>query len=219
MLKKAVLVAICAAMASAVSPVIAAPFKLPGKSSEAPAAGADAVSMQEGIIKSYVTSKSNVDAGLVKFADAYGLKDQAANLDASAKAMAGGATSENDLKANAKLSQSTQQEIEKQIAEGVALSDEGKQLFASGLLPFATGVKGTTALPKDLQTFTDAAKSQISAASVLEKAKVTSKLQAGMWLAQELPGYTSKLTTGLSQIAGYAKKNSIPLPKEANDLL
>lgn len=219
MLKKAVLVAICAAMGSIVSPVSAAPFKLPGKSSEAPAAGADAVSMQEGIIKSYVSSKSNVDTGLARFAQAYGLKDQAAQLDASVKALAGGATSENDLKANAKLSQSTQQEIEKKIAEGAALSDEGKQLFASGLLPFATGVKETTALPKELQSFSDAAKAQISAASVLEKTKVTAKLQAGLWLVQELPGYTSKLTTGLGQIAGYAKKNSIPLPKEANDLL
>jgi hypothetical protein len=219
MLKKAVLVAICTTMASAASPVIAASFKLPVKASEAPATGADAVSMQEGIIKSYVSSKTNVDAGLAKFAAAYGLKDEAAKLDASVKTLAGGATSENDLKTNAALSESTQQQIAKKISEGVALSDEGKRLFASGLLPFALGVKGTTALPKELQSFSDAAKAQISSASVLEKAKVTSKLQAGMWLVKELPGYTSKLTTGVGQILGYAQKNSIPLPKEANDLL
>ncbi len=219
MLKKAVLVAVCAAMASAVSPVVEAQFKLPGKSSEVPAAGADAVSMQDGVIKSYVSAKSNVDGGLAKFAEAYGLKDQAAQLDASAKALAGGATSEDELKTNAKLSESTQQQIEKKIAEGAALSDEGKQLFAAGLLPYALGVKETTVLPKELQAFSDAAKAQISSASALEKAKVTSKLKSGLWLAKELPGHTTKLTAGLSQIAGYAQKNSIPLPKEANDLL
>jgi hypothetical protein len=220
-LKKLSVVAVAVAMTSMLAPnAEAGGLKLPGMSEKsAPAAGGDAVAMQAGVIKKYLTAKGNVDSALVKFAEAYGMKDKAAQLDASAKALAGGATSEKDLKENARLSAEAQKDIETKITEGAALSDEGKKLFAAGIPPYAQGVRDTTTLPTEAQAFSDSAKSQIASASMLEKAKVSSSLKPGLWLVQELPGFTGKLTSGLKQIVGFAQKQSIPVPKDALSML
>lgn len=179
------------------------------------AAGADAVSLQDGLVKSYLAANGDVTAGLVEFAKAYDLKDQAAALEASANTLSGGAVNEDKLGEHQKLADAAQDAVKAKIDSGAVLSEDGKKHFVAGLVPFAKGTRATAGLPKDLQAFSDAAKSQISSASVMEKAKITKQLSTGMWLAKQVPGHSAKLATGLQQIVGYAQKNSIPVPKDA----
>lgn len=190
--------------------------KLKGSSSSSSATtGADAVALQEGLIKNYLAANSNLSLGLQEFATAYGMKDQAAELKASADTLAGGSVNDDKaLEANAKLSAEIQQKIQEKLSSGAELTDEGKKHFIAGLSPYAKGVSGTAAIPKDLQAFSDAAKSQISSASMMDKPKVTKQLSTGMWLVKQLPGHSASLVKGLQEIVGYAQKNSIPVPAD-----
>lgn len=213
------LVAACVSLAAIAVPAAPAQLSslLQGKKNQP--VGPDAVLLQQGVLRDYVSAKGNVDKALVKFAEAYGKKEQAAALEASAQRLAGGATSEHDLKENAKLSEEAQKEVEAQIAMGTELSTEGKKIFASGLAPFALGVKATVAMPDEMEAFSDAAKNQLSAAPIIDKVKLTSVLKPGMWLMMELPGYTAKLTTGFRQIALYARKEKLPDANLVQDVL
>ena len=222
MLKKSLIVAVSAALA-AFAMTGTATAGLPGvdklkpgsSSSSSATTGADAVALQEGLVKNYLAASHDVALGLSEFAAAYDLKDEAAKLKASADTLAGGSVQdEKALDANAKLSAEVQQKVQEKIASGAALTDEGKKHFIAGLSPYAKGVSGTAAIPKDLQAFSDAAKSQVAAANVMEKAKVTKQLSTGMWLAKQLPGHSASLAKGLQQIVGYAQKNSIPVPAD-----
>jgi hypothetical protein len=190
-------------------------LKPASSSSSSTTAGTDAVALQDGLVKNYLAANRDLTAGLAEFAEAYGLKDDAAKLKASADTLAGGSVQdEKALDANAKVSAEIQQKVQAQMASGAMLTDEGKKHFIAGLSPYAKGVSGTAAIPKDLQAFSDAAKSQIGAANMMEKAKVTKQLSTGMWLAKQLPGHSANLVKGLQEIVGYAQKNSIPVPAD-----
>jgi hypothetical protein len=195
--------------------------KLPGMggSAAAPAAG-DALAMQEGVVRDYVAASLEISAAQLALAKAFDLKDAAAKLEAQITALKSGATLDKDaIEKQKKLSEEAQAAIGAKIAENAQLTEEGKKYYAQSLPPFASGLLLTTKMPEKLKTFSDAAKSQIGAANMMEKAQVTTKLSAGTYLAKELPGYTQRLGDSFKKIVTYAQKNSLPVPADATDVL
>ena len=54
---------------------------------------------------------------------------------------------------------------------------------------------------------------------IMKKASVTKKFSAGMYVATELPGFTSRLTSNLGSLLAYAKSADIPTPEDPTGAL
>lgn len=183
-------------------------------------AGLDAIAIQDRLVQSYLAANGEVTAGLIAFAKAYELKDEAAALEASATGLAGGAVIEEaQLEANAKQSAQLLEVVKTKIAAEEALSDDARATFVAGLIPFVRGITATADLPKEFGTFLDAAQSEVAAASLLDKGAVTKKLSTAFWLTKQVPGHSAMLLSGLTQVLGYAQKNGIPVPDDATKSL
>ncbi|MDM4772959.1 hypothetical protein [Solimonas sp. SE-A11] len=212
---------IMAALATAPAFAIGLP-KLPGvgASAEAQTAPAgDASGMQDSVIKTFVAGSIEISTAQASLLRAFDLKDQAAALEADAAALKSGATDQSTLSKATQSSKSASDEIAKRIAAGQPLSEEGKQHYVASLVPFAKGLVITSKLPPELKTFGDAAKQQVQAASLMDKASVTSKLAPGMYLVKEAPGYTSNAIDAFKKIVTFAQSNSIPVPADATAAL
>ena len=213
--------AVAAMMLISAPAAMAASFGLPAASA-APAAstGGDAVAMQEGLVKQYAESAGYINAAQAELAAAFGFKDRAAELQAAATALQGGATLDKDaIKKNRELTDKASAEIDAKIAEGADLNDEGRKHYIASLTPFTKGVSSAAKLPAEANTFSDAAQAQIKSASLTEKMSVTSKLSAGTYLAKEIPGFSKNTLDSLKKIVTYAQDKGIPVPKEATTLL
>lgn len=176
---------------------------------------ADASASQEMVVRKYVAAATDVNQAQIHLAKAFGLKDQAAALEATATALQSGSVDKPAIKKQTELSESVNAEVSKRIAAGEQLSDEGKAEYAKSLMPFGTGVYKASQLGSDLNAFRDAAQQQISSASLIEKAQVTNKLSAGMYLVTSAPGFILNTATSLKQLVTYAQNNKIPVPKDA----
>lgn len=192
----------------------------PTKTSDSASGGGDAMAMQEGIIQRYAEASGHILTAQNELALAFGLKEQAAALSAEATALQGGATLDKDaIKKNRQLSDDANAAIQAKIDAGEPLTDEGRQHYINSLIPFSQGVVATSKLPAEASAFSDAAQATVKSASVMEKASVTSKLSAGMYLAKEIPGYSAQMMDTFKKIVTYAQKNDIPVPADATAAL
>jgi len=222
MLKKNIVLAISMVAIGVSASTLAFDLKLPTKPAEQSAtpSGGDAVGMQEGVVRKYVEASKQLNTAQTELLYAFGLKDQAAALEAQAKALGSGATLDKDgIEKQKKLSDDANKAIQEKIDSGAQLTAEGKQHYVKSLSPYAAAVGITTKMPNELTSFSSAAQSQIQSASVLEKTKVISKLSAGTYLVKELPGFSTGLLSCLGKIVSYANKNQIPVPKDATAAL
>jgi hypothetical protein len=221
MLKKNFAVAISIIAIAASASTLAFDLKLPTKATEQAApSGGNAIDMQEGVVRKYVEASKLLNTSQTELLYAFGLKDQAATLEAQAKALGSGATLDKDgIEKQKKLSDDANAAIQAKLDSGAQLTAEGKEHYAKSLSPYAGAVGITTKMPNDLTSFSNAAQSQIQSASVLEKAKVVSKLSAGTYLAKELPGFSGNLFSCLGKLVTFAKKNQIAVPKDATAAL
>ena len=175
---------------------------------------------QEAIVQQYGEASALVLDGQAELLEAFGFKEKAADLRAQAESIKGGATqSQDDLKKTRLVTDEAMALNQAKMDEGAVLSDEGREHYIAGLLLSAEGVTATKDLADEASAFGLSAKDQISSASMMQKAKVTSKLSAGMYVAKELPGFTSALISNFGLLATYAKNADIPMPDEATDFL
>lgn len=196
--------------------------KLPGTSKEtaAPAGGTGSQVSQEGLVQRYVQASTSFSTALRELALAYGLKDHAAKLDAEIAALQSGAVNDKDsLKKNSAVSSEAQAAVKERMDQGEKLTDEGKKHYNAAWQPYIEGYRISRTLPGEAQNFKNSAQTQIDSASMLEKAKVVSKLSAGMYLAGEAPGFLGRVSSGFAQLVSYAQKNDIAVPKDATSLL
>ena len=225
MLRKNFAVLVSAVLVAS-APAFAIDLKMPSvnKSQGSSAAGStttgDALAMQEGVVAKYAEASRELNTAQTELLYAFGLKDQAAALEAQAKALASGATLDKDaIEKQKKLSDQANAAIQAKLDSGEQLSAEGKAHYAKSLAPYAAAVGITTKMPNDLSSFSTSAQSQIQSASMMEKVKVTSKLSAGTYLVKELPGYSANLLSCLGKLVSFAKKNQIEVPKDATAAL
>ena len=74
-------------------------------------------------------------------------------------------------------------------------------------------------LRSNVMAFKDAAQAQLTSASIMDKMSLGSKLSTGTYIATELPGHVSRLSSTLQAATAYAKSHDIPVPKDATAAL
>ncbi|WGL15625.1 hypothetical protein PVT68_12690 [Microbulbifer bruguierae] len=181
----------------------------------ATAPSGDIYATQDGLVKQFSIASHDIGVAQIGFAEALGLKQEAAALREVIEAEKSGAVMEKDaIQRFTELSSATNKKIEKQVAEGGELSAEAKDKYAAAFLPLFKGLYESKKIGGEAETFISSAKQTISSASMMEKMKVTKKLSSGMYVAKEVPGFTKQLFDTSSLLFSYAKDQSIAVPAD-----
>jgi len=175
---------------------------LPGGSS-----GGDAVGGQnDALVRGYVAANKDVLLANSKMAEALGLKDAAATAKATADALTDGATKGNLEDSNKAVSASTDA-VAAEMAKSPKLDAAAKQKYSQGMAQLGQGVLRYIALAGPAQSFSSSLKN----ASPM----MLPKLQAGIYVASQLPTGLSNLSTSMKNASAFAKSNDIPVPPYA----
>ena len=167
------------------------------------------LAQQESLVKTYQASAINILTAQAYLLEAYGLKQKAAELRAEAKAIENGTTNTEQIDTVKKLSIDANNLINSYIKNETALTNEARKTYQQALLPYATGVAEMVKLEPDFKNFLQSAKDQVSSASLMEKMSVKEKLDVGMYLAMEAPGYIVNVASTTKNIVTYAKKQGV----------
>lgn len=169
--------------------------------------GGDAVNGQnDALVRGYVAANKDVLLANAQMADALGLKDAAATARATADALTDGATKGNLEDSNKAVSASTDA-VSAEMAKGPKLDAAAKQKYSKGMAQLGSGVLRYIALAGPAQQFSASLKN----ASPM----MLPKLQAGIYVASQLPSGLSNLATSMKSANAFAKSNDIPVPPDA----
>lgn len=169
--------------------------------------GSDLSGQQESLVRNYVAAGKDVVAANGHLGEALGIKAAAANAAATADSL-----SAKDVEAQDKAISADAAAVAEALKSNATLKDdEAKAKYAKGLLSLATGVKKYLDLRKDAQGFA----SGLSSVSPLQ----IGKLQAGAYVAKNLPGSITNLTSVLKNAVEFGKRNGVDVPKDATSLL
>lgn len=180
----------------------------------------DVYAMQDDLVKAYTVSATGVNNAQVLLAKAFDLKELVAELEAEQKALKDGSVSdEKSIKANKKLTENANNVILEKMKTGDKLSDEGRKYYVKAFPPYVQGLVGSKKIIDASEGFLDSAKSTLSSASFMEKAKVASKLTVGSYVASEAPGLVKNLWDTSKMMITYGKNNDIEVPADATEAL
>ena len=168
--------------------------------------GGDAGGQNDSLVRGYVAANKDVLLANSQMADALGLKDAAAASKATADALTDGATKGNLEDSNKAVSASTDA-VSAEMAKGPKLDAAAKQKYSKGMAQLGSGVLRYIALAGPAQSFSSSLKN----ASPM----MLPKLQAGIYVAGQLPSGLSNLATSMKSANAFAKSNDIPVPPDA----
>lgn len=177
---------------------------------------------QDQLVHAYVTADAETVQGQAKLAEALGLKDQAAKLNAEAKALQSGSTvTDDEVKQADTVINDAQPAIDAKLQQSQNLSDESKQTYGQGLLHLAVGVNDTVKLRGPATQFG----AEISQKGASPQGWVSGgiflshfhKFQAGLYVAKHLPHHLGTVSNGLQNAISFAQNHGIPVPPDATD--
>lgn len=160
----------------------------------------------DALVRGYVAANKDVLLANSKMAEALGLKDAAATAKATADALTDGATKGNLEDSNKAVSASTDA-VAAEMAKSPKLDAAAKQKYSQGMAQLGQGVLRYIALAGPAQSFS----SSLKDASPM----MLPKLQAGVYVASQLPTGLSNLSTSMKNASAFAKSNDIPVPPDA----
>jgi hypothetical protein len=170
-------------------------------------AGADLGAQQDSLVRNYVTAGKEVMVANGHLAGALGIKAQAVNAAATSDSL-----SAKDVEAQDKAISADAEAVAQALKAGATLKDaEAKATYSKGLISLATGVKKYLDMRKDVQGFS----SGLSGVSPLQ----IGKLQAGVYVAKNLPTSMTNLTNVLRSAVEFGKSNGVDIPKDATSVL
>lgn len=176
---------------------------------------------QESIVQNFLIANELVNETNAVMYEAFGKKKEAAKIREEGAAMKAKAT-EGDKKALKEFTVFSQENLDavaSLAAGGADLSAEGREKYVEGLVLAFESVMAGKGMTEEASAFAQSAQTQISSASMLQKAKVVKKLAAGTFVAKELPGYLKRLTTSVGGLVAYAKSADIPTPEDPTGML
>jgi len=165
--------------------------------------GASSVSAKD-LLSLYVGSDVMVTSGQIKLLNAVGLKDKAASLEAKAKNLTSGATSESLEDTATEQTSANKALQDKLTSDKTPLTAEGKKQFSAGLIDLAKGVTGYVTMASSVSKYKPGMSDIGAAASSV------------IYIIKSLPATTDNLTNTLKNAIAYAKENKIDVPKEAS---
>lgn len=215
--KKSLVAAITAAFVLAPS-VGVAQFKLPsigGGSGSSSSGGGDAVAQQDQLVKAYVAADKEVLVAQAKMADAVGLKERAAKLNAASEALGAGATKDS-LEASETMQSEASQEIQAKLKDSnLQMDAAGKKKFADALGSLGRGIVKYSNLKGPIASF----QSALTGGGAAGLMTAATKLAAGKYIVTSTPGHVKNLSDTLSTAVTFAKSNDIPVPADATAAL
>ncbi|WOJ93695.1 hypothetical protein R0135_00665 [Congregibacter variabilis] len=180
----------------------------------------DALSMQDALVVNYLSAAALINQSQILLADAFGLKDEAAELRAQSEVLSGGTVLDKDaLETASEVSERANEAIAKKLAEGEDLTDDAKQIYASAFGPYLKGLALTAGLSDDFGSFGNAAKNRLVSAPMMQKLSVKKELAAGTYILTSVPGFTKDLYDTSKSLLSFASAQSIPVPDDATDAL
>jgi hypothetical protein len=193
-----------------------AQFKIPSLTGGTPAAaGGDAGAQQDALVKAYVAADKDVLLAQAKMADAVGLKERAATLQAAGDALGAGATKDS-LEASETMQSEASQEIQARLQDSnLQLDEAGKKKFSSALGLLGRGTAKYAKLKEPILQF----QKSITSGGVAGALGAASKLSAGKFIVTSAPKNLKNLSGTLSMATNYAKSHDIPVPADATAAL
>ncbi|MCD4744112.1 MAG: hypothetical protein K8R67_16745 [Desulfobacteraceae bacterium] len=196
-------------------------FSLSGKKKKGgeTASTEDVSSQQSALIKKYQEYSSKITKAQILMAQAFGFKELKEKLDVQSKNLeSGNVMTKDDMEKQRKLTESAQNKIDNQMAEGEELSEEGKKYYQKSLTPYFGSVLiyGRDVIP-GAKTCLEGAKNVISNASMTEKLKVKKTFKVILYLGPKVGPDFKNLTSFGKNLLTYGKKNKIPTPKDAKE--
>jgi hypothetical protein len=177
---------------------------------------ANSYTSQDKLVKQFNKAGKNVAEAQQMFAEALGLKKDAAKMGAEVEAFDSGAVEKKDaLKRFAKKSKKTNKKILARMETTDSLSADAKEKFAKGLEPYFAGLVETSKISGAAAKFMKDAKKTISSASLIDKLGITKKLGPGMYVAEAAPGFVENLYDSSKTIIAFAKAQGIDVPDDA----
>ena len=160
----------------------------------------------DALVRGYVAANKDVLLANAQMAEALGLKDAAATARATADALTDGATKGNLEDSNKAVSASTNA-VSAEMAKGPKLDAAAKEKYGQGMAQLGRGVLRYVALAGPAQSFSSSLKNASPA--------TLPKLQAGMYVASQLPSGLSNLSTSMKNANAFAQSHDIPAPPDA----
>lgn len=189
--------------------------KLPSLGGGSSSGGADAAAQQDQLVRAYVGADREVLIAQSKMADAVGLKERAAQLQATSDALGEGATKDSLEKSETMQSEASQ-EIQARLQDGnLKLDAAGKKKFSEALGSLGRGIVRYATLKGPIASF----QSSLSGGGITGALGAASKLNAGRYIVTSTPGHVKNLTGTLNGAVMYAKSNDIPVPADATAAL
>lgn len=175
---------------------------------------------EEALVQKFTSTLHTVLQGQAELRLAFADKEGAAQLTAAAEQLTSGSTVDKDVieKALAISSEAAASSQEKMDA-AAELTEEGREHYLKGLLLSAQGAAETKGMTKEASEFATSAQQQISSASMMQKAKVTKKLAAGMYVANQLPGFSAAMVENVSRLVTFAQSMDMDVPEDATSFM
>lgn len=175
---------------------------------------------EEAFVQKFVSTVDTVLRGQAELELAFDNKEGAAQLTAAADGLGSGSTVDKDvLEKTLAMSSATVASRQEKMDASAEMSAEAREHYLNGLLLSAQGAAGTKGLATEASEFAKSAQQQISSASMLQKAKVTKKLAAGMFVAQNLPSFSAELVENLNFLVSFAKNMDMDVPEDATSVM
>ena len=175
---------------------------------------------EEAFVQKFVSTVDTVLRGQAELELAFDNKEGAAQLIAAADGLVSGSTVEKDvLEKTLAVSSETAASRQAKMDASAEMTAESREHYLNGLLLSAKGAAETIGMVKEASEFAKSAQQQISSASMLQKAKVTKKLAAGMFVANHLPGFSAELVENLNFLVTFAKSMDMQVPEDATSVM
>lgn len=172
---------------------------------------------QDALLAKFVASSQLIADAQLLAAKSLKLDEVVAKIEAEKQAKDG--QSVEKLKTAKMTGDNLNSAISKAMNDGVKLDDESKKLYLEAIVQYAAGLVATKSVVDTAPGFISSAKDTISAASITEKLSVTKKLEDGLYIAKEAPGYAKSLWETSNTMISFAKSNNIEVPADATKAL
>ncbi len=176
------------------------------------------LNQQSKLVHDFSTAQTQILNAQGLLAQAFGDKNQAAELRADAQALAHGASAQDIEKSIGDSSRASKQ-INKHMEAGAKLTEQGKKLYAQAVPYYATGLTQTIALRPDIMNFSSSAQKALESTSIIDKLSLKNKLAAGLYLVEHVPAYIGELQGTTGEILSYSKKENIAIPPDIQNII
>ena len=179
-----------------------------GGNSTASSEAASAAKSQDALANRFSKALFNIVAAQEKFALAFGMAEEAAELEAQKNLLAG-SPSKDDYKRALAVSSAANEKITEATATQATLGVEGKTKYVEALPLYAKGTYNLVKLGPEASKWLKSAQSEIKGAGVMGLASLKKKLDVGLFIAPKVPGLIKNFTSASGKLVSYGKSNDI----------